>query len=199
MKEQTLRAELLRLLQGDEQSVDNVIGQVDQTNQEIVSQDMVRRNQGQSDSPVNSDDLKTVNLYSDGKQNVQVTDRMLHAVGLNILTSDAIVGMVARMENLEGEYKDRVRDLENEVLKLKIELSEVRKEQDIRVSERIAEMPANNTLVLDISDGYTIEQGDHVARPMTNGRSEAVKTIHEVGMLTQQIAKNTGYNGGQNV
>jgi len=34
---------------------------------------------------------------------------------------------------------------------------------------------------------------------MTNGRSEAVKTIHEVGMLTQQIAKSTGYNGGQNV
>ena len=198
MKEQTLRAELLRLLQGDEQSVDNVIGQVDQTNQEIVSQDMVRRNQGQSDS-VNSDDLKMTNLHNEGGQQVKITGRTIHAIGQNILTSDAIVGMVARMEKLETDHENRIKDLENQNLKLQIRLGDVERDESVRVSERIADMPSNNVLTLDIEDGYSIGAIDHTAHPMTNGRSEAVKTIHEAGMLTQQIAKSTGYNGGQNV
>jgi len=196
MKEQTLRAELLRLLQGDEQSVDNVIGQVDQTNQEIVSQDMVRRNQGQSDS-VNSDDLKMTNLHNEGGQQVKITGRTIHAIGQNILTSDAIVGMVARMEKLETDHENRIKDLENQNLKLQIRLGDVERDESVRVSERIAEMPSNNILTLDIEDGYSIGAIDHTARPMTNGRSEAVKTIHEAGMLTQQIAKSTGFQGGQ--
>ena len=197
MSDTSLKQALLKLLQDDEQSTDAILEQVDRTNQDIIGQDMVRRNQGQSDS-VNSDDLKMTNLHNEGGQQVKITGRTIHAIGQNILTSDAIVGMVARMEKLETDHENRIKDLENQNLKLQIRLGDVERDESVRVSERIADMPSNNVLTLDIEDGYSIG-ADHTAHPMTNGRSEAVKTIHEVGMLTQQIAKSTGYNGGQNV
>lgn len=189
---------VLTHLLGKETDVDELMRQIEDVNDTIVGEDMIRRNKGSKGDTkpaVNEGDLKATHLPTQGGQQVRITQRTLQAIADNILTSEAIVTMIERTEKLEQEYKQRMTDLENLVLKLQARVSDVERSEDERLTEKIHEMPANTVLTLDIPDGYQVRNGrQHDIVPMTNGQHSVAEAKHELAGLFKQLRKQTGGN-----